>query len=152
MNLVMTENMFDNKHIYFTERVVNTVINNSYFIKILYSNQNIIITGVYILLNLKIQRVDEYFKKLKYVIDMKHDASILNRVFQIEKEILEKYNCRKNKKYSIREMLSGGNIKIYPNQNHIQNTNQKMYTFTLKISGIWENETEYGVTYKILLG
>lgn len=149
MNLVMSETNFDNKHVYFTDRVVNTVIDNSYFIKILYSDENITLTGVYILLNLKIQRVEEYFNKLKYVIDTKHDISILNRVFQIEKEILEKYNCNKIKKYTINEMLSSGSIKLYPNTN--VNINKKTYMFILKISGIWENEKEYGLTYKITL-
>ena len=36
------------------------------------------------------------------------------------------------------------------NVNHNVNRNQSYHTsFILKISGIWENETEYGVTYKL---
>jgi len=148
MNIVLTEQMFNSNHIYFIEPVVNTVMDNSQFIKIMYSDQNIILNSVYLLLKLKITNIDQYFKKIKYVIDTNHDKMILNRIFQIEEEILEKYNCKKKKKYTISEALSSGNIKIFPTL--YTETNKKKCMFILKISGMWENETDYGLTYKLL--
>lgn len=148
MNIVLTEQMFNSNHIYFIEPVVNTVMDNSQFIKIMYSDQNIILNSVYLLLKLKITNIDQYFKKIKYVIDINHDKLILNRIFQIEEEILKKYNCKKKKKYTISDALSSGNIKIFPTL--YTEANKKKCMFILKISGMWENETEYGLTYKLL--
>jgi hypothetical protein len=57
------------------------------------------------------------------------------------KKINIKNKFAQNKIY---DQLKNGNIKIF------SDVNPKTYmnTFLLKISGIWETETQYGVTYK----
>ena len=89
-----------------------------------------------------------YFKKIKITYDINANLTLLNRLYEIETEILEKYNSNKKQKKIIYDTLSGGSIKIFPNSDEdIVKVNN---SFILKISGIWENETEYGLTYKLL--
>ena len=50
------------------------------------------------------------------------------------------------KKLNIYESLNTGSLKIYPSTDSHKSSNN----FILKISGVWENEREYGLTFKIL--
>ena len=46
--------------------------------------------------------------------------------------------------------LSAGNIKVYKDSNEpLNNISDKKYI--LKISGIWENNNDFGITYKTIL-
>jgi len=47
--------------------------------------------------------------------------------------------------YKIYEQLKNGNIKLF-SESFDKITNK----FLLKIAGIWETDTEYGLTYKFL--
>ena len=77
------------------------------------------------------------------------NKNILNRIYEIENQLLQKYNSNKKiQRKIIYDTLNNGVIKLFPNDEKdvISNNN----SFILKISGIWENETEYGLTYKLL--
>ena len=145
MNIVLTKHQFNKKNIYFYEPIENTIIENSKFIKIIYSNEHLILNGLFILLNLNIKNIENYFKKVKLNYDIQENKDILYNIYQIEREILNSYekSCKK-KIYNIFETLNTGYIKIYPiNDSTIEN-------IILKISGIWESESEYGLTFKFL--
>lgn len=150
MNIVVTHNQFNNNNIYFSEPVQNTVMDNSKFIKLIYSNENIMLNGVFLLLNIKTINKETYFKKIKISYDINNNINreILTNIYKIEKNILLKYKCSKNPRYILYDTLNTGVIKIFPNiDNDIYNSNN---SFILKISGIWEDDNEYGLTYKIL--
>ena len=76
---------------------------------------------------------------------MNNHKDIIEEVKTIEDSLLKKIHI-KNKfpQNKIHDQLKNGNIKIF------SDVNPKTYTnsFLLKISGIWETETHYGVTYK----
>ena len=55
----------------------------------------------------------------------------------------------KIKKYKIAEQMKLGFIKLFSNDLSIT-TEKTALNFALKISGVWENTTEYGLTYKFL--
>lgn len=150
MNIVVTHNQFNNNNIYFSEPVQNTVMDNSKFIKLIYSNENIMLNGVFLLLNIKTINKETYFKKIKISYDINNNINreILTNIYKIEKNILLKYKCSKNPRYILYDTLNTGVIKIFPNiDNDIYNLKN---SFILKISGIWEDDNEYGLTYKIL--
>ena len=70
--------------------------------------------------------------------------SIIDYIKSIEIEILEKINIERKKKiYKINEQLMTGYIK------HLID-NKYANCFILKISGIWESENEYGLTFKFI--
>ena len=77
------------------------------------------------------------------------NKNILNRIYEIENLLLQKYNSNKKiQRKIIYDTLNNGVIKLFPNnENDLINNNN---SFILKISGIWENDTEYGLTYKLL--
>ena len=148
MNIVLTPEQFNKDKIYFTEPIENTVMEDSRFIKILYSNELVTLNGIFVDVKFKILHRENYFKKIKYTFDTGSNKEILQQIYNMESNILNHYNCNKNKKTIIKDSLSSGMMKIFPNPDtHIFTSN----IFILKISGLWENATEYGVTYKIAI-
>jgi hypothetical protein len=120
---------------------------NSQFIKLIYSTEDLILNGLYILMNINISSKESYFKKMKYNFDLNNNRDLLNNIFRIEKEILNNYNhSNKIQKLNIYESLNTSSLKIYPSSD----SNKPPNNFILKISGVWENEKEYGLTFKIL--
>lgn len=147
MNVILTHKQFNKNHIYFYEPIENTIMDNSKFIKLVYSTEDIIVNGIYLLMNITITSKENYFKKVKYNFDLNSNKELLSNLFQIEQEILMKYDTpKKTKKLNIYESLNTCSLKIYPSTESHKYSNN----FILKISGVWENEREYGLTFKIL--
>ena len=147
MNIVLTDSQYNINNIYYGEPIQNTVMDNSKFIKILYSTEDIILNGIQYLLTFKNITKELYFKKVKISYDNNSHISIFKRLDEIEQKLLEKYDSNKTPKKVLWSLFNEGYIKLFPNtENDINSSNNN---FILKISGIWENETEYGITYKI---
>jgi hypothetical protein len=74
----------------------------------------------------------------------------INQLKSIEESILDKI-CINNKKpvFRLYEQLNSGNIKLFKDNLKLHKIN-KDNEFIIKISGIWENEYEYGITYKFV--
>jgi hypothetical protein len=149
MNVVIKEEQFKISNIYYTEPIQNIIMDNSQFIKIVYSNQDIMMSGIFLLVELKHITKESYFKKIKITYDTSLNKNILNRIYEIENQLLQKYNIHKKiQRKIIYDTLINGVIKLFPNNENDLNNNNN--SFILKISGIWENDTEYGLTYKLL--
>ena len=151
MNIVTEINDFNTNNIYFNEPIQNTVIDDSYFIKLIYSNIEMVLNSIYLLIPLNIQSKEIYYKKnkLNFDINNNNNKNIINIIKQIEVAILKKYNKTKHIKSQLFDSLSNGNIKSFINEHNTNTTNT--YVIILKISGIWENENEIGLTYKFLI-
>jgi hypothetical protein len=124
MNLVLDIEQFDLKNINFYEPVKNTVMNDSSFIRIIYSNKDFLLNGIY----LKINILNE--------LSAKHE--ILEVMETLEKNILKKYNSNKIQTIKLKDQL-----------NYLVNKNN-LITYILKISGIWETNSIIGLTYKFI--
>ena len=123
MNLLLDETKYNIENVFFYEPVKNTIIHDSKFIRIIYSDENIILNCLY----LKIDTNNKY---------------IFHYLETIEKNILNKYNLSKNninnyKLSNIREQF------IY----FISKNNPEAIVI-LKISGIWETNITIGLNYK----
>lgn len=123
MNLALDYNNYNVNNVFFYEPVKNTVMEDSKFIRIIYSDELIILNGLY----LKIKRHENVDKLLK-------------NIELFEKTVLNKYNNNKIKTTKIKEQLQ-----------YLIKKNAKNDIFTLKISGIWETEQMIGVTFKFIL-
>lgn len=122
MNLIINlENILTN-NVFFYEQVKNTILDNSYFIRIIYSNKDLILNGIYILINLN-NSVNDNCK----LID------------ELEKNILSKYKSDKIQ-----------NKKIKENFLYLLNKNNNNKFIILKISGIWETLNNIGLTFKYI--
>ena len=127
MNMLMKINEFKIENILFNDSIKNTVLKDSNFIKILYSNQFFLMNSLYF--NIKINK-NNYF-------------SIINDIINIEKNILNLFNQNIDHKYNLKEKL----INII---NYFEKTKYNNIEYIIKISGIWKNEYNMGITFKII--
>ena len=147
MNLVKQLEQYNENNIFFCEPVINNVINDGKFVKILYSTNNFTLNGVYLLITLNDVKCEKHYVKYKYTFNIDNHKDILNSVKNIEENLLNKYKIEnKTPQFKIYEQLQSGYIKIFCD---IDN-NTSSCSFILKISGIWETQYNYGITYKFI--
>lgn len=144
MNLVKKIEQYNEQNIYFCEPIKNNIINEGQFIRILYSTDNVVLNGIYLLIQLNDVIFEKYYTKYKCVFNINNHKDVIDKIKVIEENILTKINItNKLPQNKIHEQLKSGNIKIFCNS--IPKTNN---LFVLKISGIWETQTNYGLTFK----
>jgi len=147
MNLAINIDDYNENNVFFHEAIKNTVIDNSNFIRCIYSNELFTLNGIYIKFNLHISHIDKYFNKYKCNYEKESNQYVLGVLEHIETSILHRKNIQNKRMiYKIREQINLNNIKLFT-----ENVDNLIYgRFILKISGIWENETEYGITFKFM--
>jgi hypothetical protein len=130
--LVKSIDQFNNSNIFFSQPIKNNIINDSNFIRIKYSS-NVTFNGIYLYIS--------FINKNKCFIDIHLNKELIEKIKNIEQDIL-KISGIKNKipQYNIYNQLSNGFIK----------NNSYSYNYILKISGIWETNTNYGLTFKFI--
>ena len=148
MNIVKRVDQYDEANVFFCEPIKNNVMDDGNFVRILYSNSFCTLNGVYVLLSITATNVEKYYNKYKIFFDKTANSEIIDKICEIENSILQKVNItsRKTPQRKLHEQFKNGNIKIFVDQAEL--TNQ--HTFLLKISGVWETEDNYGVTYKFI--
>ena len=125
MNIIISINNINENNIYFHDPIKNTVINNGYFIRILYSDKYIISNGI----------------QLQFLNNISHYN--IQNICSIEKIILNLYNPNVKHFLKIEDQINF-NINKYSQCYKDENF------FIIKISGIWENQLGIGITSKIL--
>ena len=174
--LLTLDNNIDINNILLCEPINNTVMDNSKFIRLIYSDKNIIMNGIYIKISMHIKNVENAYNKLRCYIEPEKNKEIYKVLSYIENIILSKYVTNKISSYKLTECLNKGIIKIFSenfNKNHYNISNKgrynsdrynsdrslslnknindpSLYNIVLKISGIWVDEREYGLTYKFI--
>lgn len=124
MILIKNINQFDKDCIYFSEPVKNNIINNASFIKIIYSNSLFVLNGIYLNFELDISNIEKYYNKYKCYFDYIKNKELIDKIKNIEENILNKININKNKINKIYEQLKYGIIKIlYLENNYNFNDN-----------------------------
>jgi hypothetical protein len=144
MIIVKDYDQYDEQNIYFCEPIKNNVINNSYFIKIIYSNSLFILNGINLLIQLNDIILNKYYNKYKCTFNPSIHKDFIEKYRIIERNILRKSNIKKIPQYKIYDQIKNGNIKIFLFNDDVIVDNY----FMLKISGIWETDTHFGLTYK----
>ena len=93
MNITLGIDQFIPRCIYFGDPVQNTIMENSRFIKLIYSNELVIMNGLYFEIPLNISHKATYFRRNKYFFDMNNSMSqdIIKSAQEIEYAILKKY-------------------------------------------------------------
>ena len=141
MNLVLPIKEISISNIFFNESVKNTVVDDSNFIRIIYSNQDFVLNSLYI-------KIDIYSNKKSnnpsigntelYIINL------VNLIDKLEQDILNKYSINKQQNNKLKEQLQ------YYIQKLNSNCSENMISYLLKISGIWETNNIIGLTYKFI--
>ena len=90
--------------------------------------------------------IEKYYSKYKCAFNVETHKELIDKIRRLEESILRNSRIlNKIPQFKIYEQIRNGNIKIFSDS--FEKTN---CLFTLKISGIWENEKFYGVTYKFI--
>jgi len=146
MNIVKTINQYNEDYVYFSEPIKNNIMNDSIFIRIIYSSPLFILNGIYISVNIGYLSIEKYYNKFKCSFDTNQYKDIIDNLRLIEEGILKKVNIYgKLPQYKIYDQLKNGNIKVFSEiPEKITNT------CLLKIAGVWETDIEYGLTYKFI--
>jgi hypothetical protein len=137
---------FNSNYIYFNEPIQNTIINESRFIRILYSTPNITFNGINILLKINIDSVDKQYNKNIIYYNVDKNTEVINNIKNIEHTILDKFCSDKTPTYNLESQVNTGVLKLFSESND----KKKNIDIILKISGLWEDSTSYGITYKFL--
>ena len=145
MNVVKRIDQYDENNIFFCDPIKNNVMNEGNFIRIIYSNNYFTLNGIYLLITLNDIVSEKYYNKYKCSFDVTAHNDLIDNLKVIEEDLLKKIDIsEKTPQYKINEQLRNGNIKIF---NDVIN-NKQSHSFILKISGIWETQMNYGLTYK----
>ena len=152
MNILKSIDQYDENYVFFFEPIKNNILNDGNFIRIVYSTPQFILNGIYLLIPLNDIIIEKYYNKYKCNFNVTTHEYLLQSIKKIEENILEKYsigcneNLNKIPNFKIYEQMKNGNIKIFS-----ENIKKSLHhLFVLKISGIWETETCYGLTYKFI--
>ena len=147
MNIVKNIDQYNEDNVYFLEPIKNNIMNNGNFIRIIYSTSLFVLNGIYININLNYTSVDKYYNKYRCSFDTIQYKELIEKLRFIEEGLIKKISILgKIPQFKIYEQLKNGNIKVF------SETSDKIgNAFLLKIAGIWETETEYGLTYKFLI-
>lgn len=137
---------FNASYIYFNEPIQNTIINESRFIRILYSTPNIIFNGINILLKINIDAIDKQYNKNIIYYSVDKNIETINNIKNIEHIILKKYSSDKIPTHNLEAQVNTGVLKLFSDSND----KKKNIDIILKISGLWEDSASYGITYKFL--
>jgi len=148
MNLVLSLKQFKPQYIYFQEKINNNIIENSKFIRIYYSEPNFTLNNISIKLDLKKVHYEKRNNQCYCYFNIEDHNDVIKYITQIEQYILfmsRIYN--KIPIMSLSQQLSSGFFRIP----FFSENDKKVFSnnsFNLKISGIWETETHFGITYK----
>jgi hypothetical protein len=143
------------ENIHFTEPVQNAIMNDSYFIRIIYSDDDASLTGLMIPMYLNGVTIFKSFNKSVIMYDLHSHKEMILKICDLEVAILERY-CqilkiyKKHEKcpvYNLTTQLRSCSIKLFDDIDK----NLDECNIVLKISGIWENEKEIGITFKFIL-
>lgn len=147
MSIVQNTSQYDINNVYFCDSIKNNVMINGTFIRILYCLPNFTMNGVYIHMLFTDLTYEKYYQKYKCDFNVDKCAELVASVVDIEKTILDKIAQKienKTPQYKIAEQLTNGYLKIYSSGPPKGSSS----SFLLKISGIWETDNSYGLTYK----
>ena len=136
MNLYIDSTEYNIDNVQFLESIKNTVMNDSTFVRIIYSNKLLTLNGIYVSLKLDYNNIN-------------NNSDVIIFLENMERDILKKYNTNKIPLYKIKEQF------IYIYTKYINNSSKSTIVNTnnnhiIKISGLWETSKDYGITFKFV--
>lgn len=165
MNLLLNLTDISLDKIYFSDKKTNMIM-DGFFTKLMFSNDYVTMHGLYIDMPIKNPMVNKIYSRNVLQLDIYNNKDIIQKFIDIEHQLLQYYSIfyqlpnnesdscmtRKYKSktfsYNLKSQLQNGAIKYYKDMDDLQSA--KTSFFYIKISGIWENQHEIGITFKII--
>ena len=148
MLLCLKQQQFNKDFIIINNKIKNNVINNSYFHRIYYSNESLILNGLAIEFTLKNITIEKHFNKIKINFKKKDNITTIDHLLSVETDLMNILNISNKQKLLLKEQLDNDFIKVVNNNKDIFNKNE--VKLILKISGFWESNYDYGITFRCL--
>ena len=146
--------IINTEYIHFSEPVQNAIMNDSSFIRIIYSDGDASLFGLMIPMYFNCITIMKSFNKNIIMYDFHSHRDMISKICNLETSLLERYNqllksfhCQKYPVYNLTTQLRSCSIKLFDDIDK----NLDECNIVLKISGIWENEKEIGITFKFIL-
>jgi hypothetical protein len=154
MNLAINLTDFDSHYVTFLNPYKNNY-DKSNFYKIIYSNELITFHGVCLFVKFYAIDIEDHYNKhkIKFNCENENNQSSVATISQIEECILKKF-CKihyssgandKHVQYKLSHQLTSGFFKLLRNDPAKKCSE---LSIVIKISGVWESDTEYGLIYK----
>jgi len=151
MYLVLDPKQIGPEHIMTQPSVRNTVMSDSDFIRLVYSDGVMALNGIHVMARLHPQRIEQYFNKYRCTIDLKKSAREAQAISSLEQMVLDQAGIlNKRPVKRITEQLQQGHFKLFSEVHSTTSARDTVPMLVLKMSGIWETEEEYGVTHKFI--
>jgi len=153
INNILENNNLDRQKIFFLDKKRNMIMDGE-FSKIVFSDEMISLNGLFLDCSLYTQPIDKFQKKNMIWFQPYHvnNLNTIQSFCVLEREILEYYKdytaSKKIPSFILHNQLYSGNARINKNQSHGEIFNQLDAKYIIKISGVWESEDRFGVTYK----
>ena len=154
MNFLIPLEHFQIENVQFLKIKKNIVMENSFFIKMIYTDENIVLNGIYLDIPLLSANNGQTNSSFFFFNRATENEQVLAKLLEMENDILQYYPYitptdygKKTPVYSLKTQLEKGFIKWGFSKKTFPKTLQHI---CLKISGIWENNQEYGINYKFL--
>ena len=132
MNIALSVKDITIDDIFFLDPIKNIIINNSKFIRIIYSNNLLTLNGIYLICNIDNK-------------DKNNNHGLLLYIQSLEDNKLNKFSKEKIKNYKLIEYLNNNFINI-----DYTKSQENYSKYILKISGIWDASNNIGLTFKFL--
>jgi hypothetical protein len=145
MNIAMPLSSYHPRNVFLCDPVPNTVMADSTFTRILYSDPDITLVGLHLQLCVDGARDEQYYQKTRTVFDVSANAGVISFVERIETNILDMVDIDKKRVTKLSDQLRHGILRSATHASW----NSTGPNFVLKVTGIWETDNEYGVTYKV---
>ena len=150
MYLAINLEDFSPHFVMLSEKTKNNVMNNSDFYRLYYSDCLHNSNGLYIYFTLQDLTISKYFNKLKASFDNSKNQTLIHKLQQVERKILNLFpNKRKEAIHRISEQLNNNFIKIFGE--HTNFDKNKPFPVILKISGMWSDISQYGLTFRFYI-
>jgi hypothetical protein len=145
MILIKKIDQYEDYYIHLCDPIKNNIIPDGNFFRIIYSTHDVTLNGIYLEIELKNVQCEKHYNKYKYSFNVNENSNIIDKIKNIEESLLNKIKFNKKPCFKIYEQFINGNIKLF-----VECQSNKKIRVVLKMSGIWENEHNYGLTYKFI--
>ena len=145
MILIKKIDQYEDYYIHLCDPIKNNIIPDGNFFRIIYSTHDVTLNGIYLEIELKNVQCEKHYNKYKYSFNVSDHSNIIDKIKNIEESLLNKIKFNKKPCFKIYEQFINGNIKLF-----VECQSNKNIRVVLKMSGIWENEHNYGLTYKFI--
>jgi hypothetical protein len=135
----MNPDQFTCENVVLHEPVKNQIFNDSTFARIVYSNNIITTAGIHFKLDIKGATMEKRSAKTNFQFNIYNNSCLIASVEQIERALLSTIDA-KTPVYGLHNELVSGRIAVHDYTD----------TIVLKISGVWETDTNCGITYKFV--